>query len=100
MPYFQHEDFRDYYLDLSIQEIKIYMRILLDSMAYIHENFIIHRDVKPSNFLFNRDQKKGMLVDFGLAQVLIRKYHDISWSTRKEILLGLENLLHNHLDDR
>ena len=69
MPYFQHEDFRDYYLDLSDDEIKQYMKTLLQAMNYIHSRYIIHRDVKPSNFLYSRTKRRGVLVDFGLAQV-------------------------------
>jgi serine/threonine protein kinase len=29
----------------------------------------VHRDVKPGNFLFSRDQIKGYLIDFNLANV-------------------------------
>ena len=30
--------------------------------------FNIFRDIKPSNFLYDRENKKYALVDFGLAQ--------------------------------
>lgn len=70
MPYFKHDDFRDYFLDLSNDEIKMYMKTLLEAMSYIHTRWIIHRDVKPSNFLYSRTKRRGVLVDFGLAQVL------------------------------
>lgn len=32
----------------------------------------MHRDVKPGNFLFCREQKKGYLIDFNLANVSAR----------------------------
>ena len=41
---------------------------LLRALAYVHGHGIIHRDVKPANFLFDRRRRQFALVDFGLAQ--------------------------------
>lgn len=30
---------------------------------------IYHRDIKPHNFLYNIDKKKGVIVDYGMAEV-------------------------------
>ncbi|KAJ3037634.1 hypothetical protein HDV00_001439 [Rhizophlyctis rosea] len=68
LPYFEHEDFRAYYLTLSLLQIRQYMRTLLSALAHVHEHHIIHRDVKPSNFLYDPEAGTGVLVDFGLAQ--------------------------------
>ena len=42
------------------------------TLEYIHKNNIIHRDVKPSNFLVNQGGEL-MLSDFGIAKMVDRK---------------------------
>lgn len=44
-------------------------------MRDVHAREIVHRDVKPANFLFDPDSGSGVLVDFGLAQVGQVKRH-------------------------
>lgn len=48
-------------------QIKCYMMQLLKGTAYLHENRILHRDMKAANLLINN---KGILqiADFGLAR--------------------------------
>nr|DBA18085.1 TPA: hypothetical protein GDO54_016375 [Pyxicephalus adspersus] len=68
MPYLEHDSFVDILPYLSFQEAKEYIFNLCKALKRIHQFGILHRDVKPSNFLYNRDLKQYALVDFGLAQ--------------------------------
>ncbi|XP_047485260.1 cell division cycle 7-related protein kinase-like isoform X3 [Penaeus chinensis] len=68
MPYFPHDSFADYVGCLTIAELQDYLRNLLIALRRVHSFGIIHRDVKPANFLYNRKQQRYSLVDFGLAQ--------------------------------
>ncbi|KYM98369.1 PREDICTED: cell division cycle 7-related protein kinase [Cyphomyrmex costatus] len=68
MPYMRHDKFAEYVQDMTVDETKDYMRALLTALRRVHKFHIIHRDVKPSNFLYDRKNRRYLLVDFGLAQ--------------------------------
>ncbi|KAJ6234784.1 cell division cycle 7-related protein kinase [Anaeramoeba flamelloides] len=68
MTYFQTDDFKDFFHEINVKQIAQYMVALLRSLAHVHSKNIVHRDVKPGNFLYCVETGKGMLIDFGLAQ--------------------------------
>jgi cyclin-dependent kinase 7 len=59
---------KDRSLVLSAADIKAYMLGMLNALCHCHENWVVHRDIKPNNFLISRD---GMikLTDFGLSRI-------------------------------
>ncbi|KAJ7492777.1 kinase-like protein [Mycena latifolia] len=67
MPYHRNDDFRDFYRTLPMAGIKAYFRCMFRALCDIHARKIIHRDVKPANFLFDPRTGQGTLCDFGLA---------------------------------
>nr|XP_046264323.1 cell division cycle 7-related protein kinase isoform X4 [Scatophagus argus] len=68
MPYMEHQAIVDIIGSLSFEEVRLYIYHLLKALRHIHQFGIIHRDIKPNNFLYNRHNKMYALVDFGLAQ--------------------------------
>lgn len=64
----EHNKFVDIVAELTYEEIVMYMKNLLIALEHVHRHNIVHRDIKPANFLFNRKDRKFLLVDFGLAQ--------------------------------
>ena len=68
LPYFRHLDFRLYFRDFLTNDLRHYFLSLFSGLQWVHKAGIIHRDIKPTNFLYSSTQKHGVLVDFGLAE--------------------------------
>ncbi|EEH07823.1 serine/threonine-protein kinase Hsk1 [Histoplasma capsulatum G186AR] len=68
LPYFPHTDFRVQYRTFLVSDMRHYFRSLFTALHAVHKADIIHRDIKPTNFLYNPKLRRGVLVDFGLAE--------------------------------
>lgn len=51
-----------------VADMRHYFRSLFTALQSVHKYNILHRDIKPTNFLYNPTLREGVLVDFGLAE--------------------------------
>ncbi len=55
--------------DLTMRQMIELCKKLCMGLDFLHQNRIVHRDVKPENFLLTRDLANVKIVDFGLSKV-------------------------------
>lgn len=60
MPFFEHDDFRQVMKTLTLAGVAAYMKSLLTALAHVHAEGVIHRDIKPRNFMYNSKTGKGV----------------------------------------
>ncbi|KAF3440490.1 hypothetical protein FNV43_RR18774 [Rhamnella rubrinervis] len=80
-------------LSLTQSQVKSYMQQLLSGLQHCHERGILHRDIKASNLLIDRN---GILkiADFGLANFFPPKQRPLTnrvvtlWYRAPELLMG------------
>lgn len=84
---------KDRSLVLSAADIKAYMLAMLRALKHCHEKWVVHRDIKPNNFLIGRDGSVK-LTDFGLSRIYgspERRYTNqvfARWYRPPELLYG------------
>lgn len=80
-------------LKLTDKHIKSYLYQLLSGVAFLHENKILHRDIKSANLLVSR-QNVLKIADWGLARTVDADVHKLTnpvvtlWYRSPELILG------------
>lgn len=57
---------------MSLQDVANLLRDLADALDYAHSRGVVHRDVKPTNIMFDQNGHT-YLVDFGIAKLVHEK---------------------------
>ncbi len=47
---------------------------IVETLAELHKSHIIHKDMKPSNIIFNQNTGHVKITDFGISSILSREY--------------------------
>ena len=58
---------------LELQQALNIARDVLNAIKAIHEQSIIHRDIKPGNIMIVEESGKGIIIDFGLAKDMLNR---------------------------
>lgn len=83
-------------IKLTEEVVKSIMKQLLEGLAYLHDNFVVHRDLKPGNILISH---KGELkiTDFGTAKLFGENKRPLTngittlWYSAPELLFGTKH---------
>ncbi|KAJ7003479.1 hypothetical protein NC653_008639 [Populus alba x Populus x berolinensis] len=66
--------------EIDVFQLRWYGYCMFRALATLHKQGVVHRDVKPGNFLFSCKASKGYLIDFNLALDLHQKLGAINKS--------------------
>jgi serine/threonine-protein kinase len=54
---------------LPVCEVYRIIKVVAEALDYAHRQNVIHRDIKPGNIMYNRDDKLVKITDFGIARI-------------------------------
>ncbi|BCL79850.1 serine/threonine protein kinase [Ktedonobacteria bacterium brp13] len=76
---------------LTLTQAVYYLQQMASALDYAHSHKVIHRDLKPTNFLLDSDGRL-LLADFGIARFIANPDEDDTW-TQNEIITHTESIL-------
>ena len=80
--------FTENHKEMAVEDVCLIGKQVVDRIQWVHSKYIVHRDIKPDNFLIGRkDPNIIYLIDFGLS----KKYR--SSNTNRHIRFGFTGKL-------
>ena len=70
-------DASEIYKSLHLTEFFNLAIQLTDTLDYLYQNRVIHKDIKPANILINPETKQVKLIDFSISSLLPRETQEI-----------------------
>ena len=59
----------------SLKDILLIALQITDILQNLHQNRVIHKDIKPANILIHPENKQVKLIDFSIASLLSKETH-------------------------
>ena len=63
---------------MTVKVIKEIGAQIISGIGYLHQNRIVHSDIKPGNILISDDNQKVKLIDLGISKSLDRTKATVS----------------------
>ncbi|MEO0769475.1 MAG: tetratricopeptide repeat protein [Cyanobacteria bacterium J06649_4] len=74
--------------DWSEARVRSLLTSLLHALSHVHQQNIIHRDIKPDNIILRNVDQLPCLIDFGAVKELMSTVVSASGSTRSSLVIG------------
>lgn len=75
---------------LSEAEVINMLKELLTVLEFVHNNGVIHRDIKPNNIIRRHSDQKLVLIDFGAVKQISTQVLNSEGSTRFTVAIGTQ----------
>lgn len=78
--------FNSYNKKFRLETVFMIAKQLIYTLYNVHKSTFIHRDIKPNNFLFDKNKEKIYIMDFGLSKKYISKKIHIPFKESKSLI--------------